>query len=120
MQVFYFVGQIFCGFENDYCKWSLNPKDFANSFAWFRNSSMDLEANSIPGPPFDVNERDNGTFVIASDLIARDPTSGSLANLISPYILGADHWRACFSFYVYFGVSAYISIFCTDIWTRKS
>ena len=34
---------------------------------------MDLEANSIPGTPFDINEHVNGTFVITSDWITRDP-----------------------------------------------
>ena len=107
MQIIYLIlGAIFCEFTNDYCNWNRKPNEPSKFYAWFRNSSKDLEGMAIPGPPSDMFEDRTGIFAIASNMDSdAGQVPGSQAFLTSPILKGKDHPKECYNFFVYFGVS---------------
>ena len=107
LQIIYLIlGAIFCEFTNDYCNWNRKPNEPSKFYAWFRNSSKDLEGMAIPGPPSDMFEDRTGIFAIASNMDSdAGQVPGSQAFLTSPILKGKDHPKECFNFFVYFGVS---------------
>ena len=96
---------ILCNFENDFCHRERQPESADSQYAWFRNTSNDLESAGLQGPSQDHNAEKDKFFAIASGMLPPDSPQDATAALISPYLVASVHPKECFGFWIYFAVS---------------
>lgn len=102
------LDNIICNFDEDKCNFEISTSDPTDGYKWDRRIPKDLAANSIPGPPFDALEHENGYLMIASDYLTNpDTPQDAFTRLKTPYFKSSEHPLECIRFWFYWGVRTF-------------